>query len=244
MKLCPLRFLTGLALVLVSGPAFAVATALNINDRWDPNVGGDELNVYEIYNNLYGTSYTSSAELSGLELNSDIVNNGMFDFGDASITIDPIARFAGSRQRFGTYTPAGAAYPGAALNELFFANNSNTNPDRSLDIDPITFTPGSPFGLYLDPEGARADPYLWLSNPAVSPNNGDDHLIVLRTPLANTYLLLWADLNFRVRADQDYNDLVVQLSVNRNVIPEPASMLLIGMGLSTMALRKLRSRRS
>lgn len=224
-----LGILAGVA-ILFSAPAFATATALNIGDPWNPLNPADELNVYEIFNTLYGTSYTSSAELSGLE-----VPDQVFDEGNTSITVDAMARYAGSRQHFGIYQPTGL--PGASLTELFYITSGGL-----LSLPSQTINPSGEFGFYLDPEGGRANPFIWFSEESL--NGGQDHAILFRTPDPNVYLMVWADLNFTRGgdADFDYNDLVIELTINRGIIPEPASMLLLGLGVSTMALRQMRKR--
>jgi hypothetical protein len=228
MRFRYLGLVVGVAL-LISSPAFASATAMNIQDIWNPASNSDELNVYEIYNALYGTSLTSSADLSGQE----VIPDQVFDFGDTSITLDAAARYAGSRQHFGFYQPTGL--PGATLNELFFVTTSGL-----LNLPSQTVNPVGPFGFYLDPQGGRANPYIWFSEEAL--NGGQDHMIMFRTPDPNVYLMVWADLNFAGVDDHDYNDLVVELTVNRGVIPEPASMVLLGLGMSGMLITRIRKR--
>lgn len=217
-------------LLLAASPAFAAATALDINDPWNPAISSDELNAYEIYNTLYGTTFTSSQDMNGLE----VVPDQVFDFGDTALSIDAIARYAGSRQHFGTYQPVGL--PGPALSELFYVDTTGF-----LSIPVQSINPAGQFGFYLDPEGGRGDPFLWYSEEGL--NGGEDHMIMLTTPDPNVFLLLWADISFCCPggSDVDYNDFVVELQVSP-IIPEPASMLLLGIGMSLMAARRLRAR--
>jgi len=40
--------------------------------------------------------------------------------------------------------------------------------------------------------------------------------------------------------DRDYQDILVQITLNRTVVPEPSSMALLGLGLAAVAYRRFR----
>jgi hypothetical protein len=66
--------------------------------------------------------------------------------------------------------------------------------------------------------------------------------------MTDTYVLTWEDLPYTYFSgavdigDQDYNDILIQFTLNRTVIPEPSSMALLGLGLAGLAVRKFRKR--
>lgn len=224
----------GLMAAALATPTWATVTVPA--DVWNPANPGDELNVYEIYNQLYGTSFASSADLASEVVAADQV----FNFGDSSITVTAIARFAGAVQHFGYYQPVGSNAP--VLTELF------TVSDPGFVAGPsVTINPNGDFGFYVDPEGRLTGPYIWFSEEALNTldqNANKDHMILYATPDPSTYLMVWADLPLSspdANEDRDFNDLVVEITIgDRTVIPEPATMLLLGMGLSTMAIRRIR----
>ena len=66
-------------------------------------------------------------------------------------------------------------------------------------------------------------------------------MLMLAAPdsyLPGTYLLAWEDrLNSDPQADWDYQDLVIMV---RPIVPEPASIVLMGLGIAALSLRGLR----
>src|SRR5690606_33127757 len=98
--------------------------------------------------------------------------------------------------------------------------------------------------FFLDPVGRRAGPSLWFSQAAG--NGGEEHMLVYATPFADTFLLAWEDLPFGI-SDDDYNDLVIELTLggfSPGIIPEPASLLLLGFGVAGMAVMRYRKQQA
>jgi hypothetical protein len=199
------------------------AQATSITDAWNPDAtryADGEDNLYQHYNDRYGTSYTSSNDIA------QVSPDDFFTTGPLSTHVTFVARDAGYHQHFGWYQPDGSG--GIVMHPVF-------------DVPPAT--PGSvfalvggggtisgPFGFYDDttPHGG----ILALSDPSAN-SDGLDHMIMLKTPDPNTFLLAFEDLP-EGRADWDYNDLLVE--VYTQVVPEPASMAILGMGIAGMAI--------
>jgi hypothetical protein len=224
-----LVLLAGVASILAA-PAWTVE--MSPNDPWNPANPGDELNFYEIYNALYGTAFTSSSDpgLMALVLTPDEV----FDFGNSSILVNAEVRFAGSTEHFGYYQPAGSVSP--VLTELFHVTDQGF-----LTGYTTTINPAGEFGWYLQAQGGKADGNLWFSEESL--NADQDHMILYATPDPNTFLLAWEDLDFNSpfeNPDFDYQDLVVSITVQQGIVPEPASVLLLGLGVSALAIRRFR----
>lgn len=122
--------------------------------------------------------------------------------------------------------------------------------------------PYNRFGFYLQIGDFGADGYRWYSDSALNTwfdgGNpviyGQDHMLAYQGDGrnlgygngqsiawgANDYILAWEDLaigyrsNFGGKADRDYNDLLVMVQgITR--VPEPAALLLLGIGLAGLA---------
>lgn len=210
--------------VLCSTPAMALTTP---NEPWNPALATDELNLYEIYNSLYGTVLTSNAELDAFQVDMETFTLGLAD----QVRVDARARFAGSTQRFGWYD---ATAPVASPDNLLY-HVTDYGLLAGGEYSALISPPGE-FGFFLNPVGGRAGGNLWFSEDAE--NGGQEHFLVYTTPLANTYFLAWEDLNL-IRSDEDYQDLVLELFL-APVIPEPTSLLLLGIGIAGMLVARLR----
>jgi hypothetical protein len=226
---------TGLAGLVIS--IFASATPA---EPWDPNDPNDEMNLYEIYNELYGTSFTTNSDLDPFELASDEV----FELAGSSGSVDARARYAALEQRFGYYQPTGSVPGPGDMTELFAITNEGIFAEGEYSAN-LNIT--GEFGVYDTAIGKA--PFVgsdntWYSEASLN-SDGLDHLITYRTPHENVYLMAWTDLPMNTDFfDADYNDLVVELHLGGEVIPEPASMVLLGLGISGLALRRLRNNAS
>lgn len=200
-----------IALVLFGFASLSSATII-INDS------NREKHVYEIYNAIYGTSYTSSSQLTQV---SDSLDN-LWTETDGQVLLE--VRYAGSNQNLG-----------------FFYNGSYTslitdipNGYNYISAD-INAPNGGPF-YWVDKAGSNT----WYSDELL---NSDklDHFIAFTTPTAGEYILAFEDWP-RTLGDKDYNDLIVKV-VGVAPVPEPSTFLLIGSGIIGLGLMRKRLRR-
>lgn len=233
-----LKFLLAFALVAVmSVPAMASGV---VNDPWSTVDTEDELNLYEIYNELYGTSYTSTLEMDAIRVNPDQIFEST---GVAGAEFR--ARFAGQDQLFGYYTNPDAPFGDEVLVPLF--NVDATNNRVVTDTTALTaFITDTPFGLYDTSGGFTA-----YSEEALN-SDGEDHMVAYYAQDDGGNLLDGSDggeivfivaFEDRPEFDFDYNDLVVEVvlppgSDTRDPIPEPATAGLLVLGLAAAVARR------
>lgn len=215
-------------LVFLAGSGTAFATA--INDPWAPNSpDSSEQNLYQIYNAIYGTSYTSSADIP------QVGPDEVFSVFGGAASVVAEARYAGLGQEFGYYQPVDG---NPITYSPLFNVTGPANTGQPLVGFSTVISPSGDFGFY-----DLAGGIYWASQASLNPN-GEDHMVTLATADPNVFLLAFEDLPFAL-SDQDYNDLVIQVTVRpRNIVPEPASLSLLSLGLAGIVVRKVRSRKS
>ncbi len=215
------------ALAIVALPAMATP----VSDPWSVPNGSDELNLFEIVNALYGTAYTSSADMAFAMVSApaDEVFSGW-----AAIKTE--AKYAGYEQTFGWYQDTGVGSP-TTLNPLYTVTGTGLAATGSAIISPV-----GDYGFFEAAGPANnPDKYVWYSE-ADENANGEDHMVLYNLGLlvgqdyAGRYLMGWEDKPFEV-SDTDYNDHVLELT---GIVPEPASFLLLGMGIAGMIVHRMR----
>ena len=213
------RIVVGVAVALMVCATPAMATP--INDAWAADGGGAELNLYNIYNAWYGTSYTSSGQIPQL------ASDELFNLNNIQSEVTFLWRQAANTQNFGWYQVNGSGR--LEFHRVFSAPPVNPMDTFSLVGPGETIT--GDFGFY---DNTRRDGGMLAFSEASRNRDGLDHMIAVATPDANTFLLLFEDLpDGNGNADWDYNDLIVQ--VRGVVVPEPASMTLIPSMMATFA---------
>jgi len=258
--------------VILCVPASAAITYLDPADPW-----GAEANLKDVYFQLYGVSYASSAALATAQRVSwerfDPAAFGTFE----SITLEAVWRNAAMEQNFGVYTGSGGSM---SYWSPFFsvAGIGWSNPVPSNLRDPYyagesfshTFMPTESIGFYdapryyeyeqgldgkwywkLDGGGnpiLNDSPWLMHSEAALNvalaaapPMDQEVHMLILATPDPDVFLIAIEDLPYEhPDGHHDYNDFLVELRINREVIPEPASVVLLGLGITGMVIRRFR----
>lgn len=253
MKRYRVVLLLAVALTVVSG-AFAAITPQQPNGSEGANVW-----LYQIYNELYGTTLLQSSDLVPLQLANETLT---LDPDVESITFQAVWRQAFMESDFGIY-PNGS--PGTTTDVLgpFLNYDSNpvpidmqgqgdlrdeniTNTISALGLTDIGFYQQVRFPNEANPDqpSGNVDFFTWYSQSGLNMNS-EVHVLLLTTPDPNVLLLAFEDLPYEYLnqdnqdlGDQDYQDLLIQITLNRTVIPEPASIGLLGLGLAGIVARR------
>jgi len=208
-----------------------IANALSISDPWSPDgtQGTAEKNLYTIFNETFGTGYTSSQNLYNAYLPGS--DTEVFDpmLGAVKLTV----KYAGYGQTLGI-----ADFDGINLsNPQDLVNRNGVNGRQDVNV---TFTATSDFVFYetVDDHNASTLNKTWYSKNSLN-SDTVDHFVAFDVSDFYDGRTAWfiafedgyknpnntsGDLFLY---DSDYNDLVAVIVA----VPEPTTVFLLGVGL-------------
>ena len=252
-----MKFMNMLAVAVAANLVGFTAAAVVVTGT--PNGGEPELHT--IYNSIYGTAFTGASDAGFLATQTGWETITL-DADVESISFDTLWRQSFLTDTVGFYTPSTSKITLNMTDVVGPFDNSGPNGGQGpVVMDPVTVdvTGLGEIGFY-DHAALPSDSsvyFNWFSQSFLNDGQfqtvpGEIHVLILTTPYEDTYLLAFEDLPYDYLVegeakqqdigDQDYQDVLVQITLNRTVVPEPSSIALLGLGLASVAIRRFRKK--
>jgi hypothetical protein len=225
-----------LAAAVLAAPsaALAVPHTTFVNSPFAP-----EQSIFQIMDTLYGVGNWTRVNDGNDQWWTNLGNAGARASAKYAQFTQGFGYVDGSNtfQQLFSVTGNGYLAPGAFVG---FTPAQSGNPFRWAD----NATNGGFVNYWTSLESDNAgDSYVCFGGPCV------DHMIsflITGGSSAGNYVVAFEDLarrafgNYAGASDRDFNDLVVEIEGARPSIPEPGTVVLVGLGLGALALRARR----
>jgi hypothetical protein len=140
-----------------------------------------------------------------------------YGVGATTVILEEIAGFK-DNTTFGWYDIEGL--DNSTFGQIYAGLDSTGTAPKTTSFGPMNF------GFYIDPNG-DANKRMYTEH---NENAGEHYQVaIFQINSKNDFLLAWEDLSLNGKTDQDYQDLIVRVSVK--AVPEASTLILLGIGL-------------